>query len=118
MNCASDIGWSYDDHQYIGSLSSTIFFATGMSILLFVYIVLQSFQGVFVATDTKTSIQVLSDLVEWFISDRAIELHFVPNKRKTGKIAPEFNFEYWLDGRRITDRAVAALIMMELMRRN
>lgn len=62
---------------------------------------------------------MLSDLVEWYLSDRQVELKFVPTKAGGGgKIAPEFDFQYFLDGRRVTDRTLAMLIMTELARRN
>lgn len=68
--------------------------------------------------EKKTTIQQLSDLVEWFLGDKKVELKFVPNPRRLGRFAPEYNFEYWLDDRRITDRSLAMQIMVELGRRN
>jgi hypothetical protein len=80
------------------------------------------------ADSKRTVIQELSDLVEWFLQDRGVQLRFIPiatqahastqGVRYTGKHAPEFAFEYWIDGRRIQDKTLAMLIMTELQRRN
>jgi len=70
-------------------------------------------------TDPKnTNVQKLSELVEWFISDRSIELKFTRNELNKGTLAPEFNFIYLYENRRVTERCLAMLIMTELARRN
>lgn len=69
--------------------------------------------------DNKMSTtQKLSDLVEWFLADRGVELRFVPNKLRKGRIAPEWDFQYWINGRCITERGLAFLITCELARLN
>lgn len=60
----------------------------------------------------------LPALVQWYLQDKSVELRFVPNDRCKGKIAPEYDFEYWLDGRRITERALTMNIMTELGRKD
>lgn len=66
----------------------------------------------------NTNVQALSELVQWFISDREIELRFVPQVLNKGSLAPEFEFRYFYGGRRITERCLSMLIMSELARRN
>lgn len=66
----------------------------------------------------KTEVQKLGDLVEWYLSDKEVELKFVPNEKKMGRLAPEYDFCYLVDGRRITERALAMSILTELSRMN
>ncbi len=66
----------------------------------------------------QTANQKLSPLVEWFLADRQVELRFTPNARKRGRLAPEFDFQYWMGGRRITERALSMMIICELNRQN
>ena len=66
----------------------------------------------------RTVVQKLPELIEWFLSAKEIELKFTPNEKKIGKLAPEFNFEYWMDERRITERGLAMSISTELSRMN
>lgn len=66
------------------------------------------------AIEKKTTVQKLPDLVEWYLLDKKVELRFVPQKLHRGKIAPEFEFQYWIDGRRITERGLAMCIATDL----
>jgi hypothetical protein len=59
-----------------------------------------------------------SDMVEWFLVDRGVELRFQPNPKGIGKVVPEFDLWYLQDGRRITERTLAMQIMTELRNRN
>jgi len=63
-------------------------------------------------------IQRVSSMVEWFLMDRNVEVVFRPNPHGRGRIIPEFDAMYQMDGRLITERCLAMCIMSELMRRN
>jgi len=58
--------------------------------------------------------QRVNGLVAWYLQDKGVELRFVPNEKKTGKIAAEFDFHYYKDGRRITERALAMCIVSDM----
>lgn len=62
----------------------------------------------------KSVIQKLPDLVEWYLQTKDIRLRFVPNNNRKGVINPDFDFEYWSDGRRISERALAMRIITTL----
>lgn len=66
----------------------------------------------------RTVVQKLSDLIEWYLADREIELRFIPNVRRIGRLAPEFDFVFLMNGRRITERCLAMSIQSELARMN
>lgn len=66
----------------------------------------------------RTEVQKLPELIEWFLSSKEVELKFVPNERRIGRLAPEWDFVYWLDGRRITERALAMGMATEFSRMN
>lgn len=69
--------------------------------------------------DGKMTItQKLGPLVEWYIADKAVDLKFIPNPKLNGLIAPEFDFEWWVDGRRIQIRTLAMMCMSDLQARN
>lgn len=68
--------------------------------------------------DHNSSPQALSALVEWYLQDKQVELKFVPNPSRKGRIAPEYDFVYWQDDRRITERTLAMSIMIDLGKKN
>ena len=68
--------------------------------------------------ESKTVVMKCSDMVEWFLVDRGVELLFQPNPKRIGKVVPEFDLWYLQDGRRITERTLAMQIMTELRNRN
>jgi hypothetical protein len=70
------------------------------------------------AANGKTVTQRLAELVEWFILDKSVELKFVPEPERKGRLSPEFKFEYWMDGRRITERCLAMCIMTALQEKD
>lgn len=67
---------------------------------------------------SKTVVMKCSDMVEWFLIDRGVELVFQPNPKGNGKVVPEFDLWYIQSGRRITERALAMQILTELRNRN
>lgn len=68
--------------------------------------------------EKKTVVQQLSPLIEWFLADKKVEIKFIPNVRKKGLIVPEFDFEWWVDGRRIQLRTLAMICCSDLQDRN
>lgn len=71
-----------------------------------------------IADRQNTSPQALPALVEWYLQDKQVQLKFKPNEARKGKIAPEYDFEYWQDNRRITERALTMNIMTDLGRKD
>lgn len=65
-----------------------------------------------------TLVQKLPELIEWFLGDKEVELRFVHSPLHMGRLAPEFVFEYWMSGRRISERALSMVIQTELSRMN
>jgi hypothetical protein len=59
-----------------------------------------------------------NEMIEWFLMDRNVELQFQENEKRRGMISPEFDFHFYLDGRRITQRGLAMQIVCECLRRN
>lgn len=66
----------------------------------------------------QTVVQKLPTLIEWYLSSNEVELKFVPNDRRAARLAPEFDFEYWMNDRRISERALSMIIQTELARMN
>lgn len=58
--------------------------------------------------------QKVNGLVAWYLQDKGVELRFVPNPKKIGRIAAEYDFHYYVDGRRITERALAMRIVSDM----
>ena len=62
--------------------------------------------------------QKLSDLVAWFIDDKSVAIRFVPNVKMTGRLCPEYDHQYFMEGRRVTERGLAMSMLAEFQRRN
>lgn len=66
----------------------------------------------------KTLVQKTNDLVAWWLQDKAVEIRYQYNQKGTGKLSPDFDAIFYLDGRKITDRCLGMLIICDLRDRN
>lgn len=66
----------------------------------------------------KTELQKLSELAEWFVLDRGIDLKFSYNPKHSGRMIPEYDLYYYEQGRRVTDRCIAMQMATEFRNRN
>lgn len=57
----------------------------------------------------------LSKLVEWWIGDHAIEVTYERDEYGRGTLSPDYQHTFWLQKRRVHQKALATILNAELM---